>query len=84
MAHKAQSQRKPSTANAGPLRQQRILAVDETGFTIGDEPEESKQNTKKDRYITTGIIIAGRTLPPNITTFRLSDQLLSESEALLA
>ena len=84
MAHKAQSQRKASTTNAGPPRQQRILAVDETGFAMGTEPEESKQSLSIDRYITTGILSAGGTAPRNVTTSRLTDRQISENEALLA
>ena len=52
---------------------------------LGAGVGESKQEVAvPDRYITTGVLSPCKLQPPHVTTSRLTDELLSQMEELLA
>jgi len=62
-----------------------IIAMDEDGFQLGpEEADDIGDSFASNRYVTTGVILAGTDNAAEIATYRLVDDLAAAAESQLA
>ena len=64
--------------------QQRFMAIDEEGFVVGLERDpEPQPNKLGEKYVTSGLLLAGGANSAILEPFELTEDLINEAEGLL-